>query len=364
MARPQTLPLTDKDTVDVAGLAAFLRARGVALADAVTVTRFPGGHSNLTYLVDDGALQVIVRAPPPGAHTVSGHDMVREARVLQAVGGRGVKVPRVLAVGEDAASSPLGAPFFAMERVAGRVLRHKLPDDVVLDATRMQTLTTALVDELAALHALDLDDGTPEARALMALGKPEGYVQRQVDGWIARYEKAKTDDISDIDAVVAWLRAGVSAFPSSRPSIVHNDFKLDNVVVSDDATAICAVLDWELATVGEPLLDLGTTLAYWVQADDGDDVKALPMGLTWLPGCLRRAEVVARWAERTGRAVENDALVFAFVLASFKVAVIAQQIYARYQRGFSTDPRFAMLDFAVAVIGARARRAIDDATVG
>jgi len=352
--KPRTVPLSASDRVDVAGLAAFLRAAGVDVDDAAfEVSRFPGGHSNLTYLVQAGPRQVVVRAPPPGAHTVSGHDMVREHRLLQALRPHYDKVPATVAVCSDAATSPLGVPFYAMEAVAGRVLRHKVPDDVSLDEATMARLSTTLVDELAAIHSVDVT-----AAGLADLGKPDGYVQRQVDGWCARYDKARTDDVSDIDAIMAWLKTHVPTTTSGPPTIVHNDFKLDNLVLADDdVTRIVAVLDWELCTIGEPLTDLGTTLAYWVQGSDGDDVKSLPMGLTWLPGTISRHQVMRRWEERTGRAADD--VLFYYVLASFKVAVIAQQIYARFARGFTTDERFALLGLAVAVIGARTVRALE-----
>lgn len=354
MTRPATVPLTEQDRVDTATLQRFLQERAGVTGDIV-VSRFPGGHSNLTYLVESAGRPLVVRAPPPGAHTVSGHDMVREARILRALGPAGVKVPGVVAVCDDATTSPLQAPFYAMEAVSGRVLRHKVPRDVTLDAPTMRALTTNLVDELATLHAVDV-----ACAGLSDLGRPDGYVQRQVDGWCARYDKSRTDDVSDVDRIMAWLKGHVPVTTSGPPTIVHNDFKLDNVVVGgDDVTRIIAILDWELCTIGEPLTDLGTTLAYWVEGRDGNDVKALPMGLTWLDGCLSRAEVAAHWSERTGRTVSSSDLLFYFVLASFKVAVIAQQIYARYARGFTTDERFALLGLAFAVIAARTVRVLD-----
>jgi aminoglycoside phosphotransferase (APT) family kinase protein len=360
MASPyKTVPLGERDHVDFGALAAFLAAHGEDVGGGgVDVSRFPGGHSNLTYLLSlKNGRDLVLRAPPPGAHTVSGHDMLREAKVMRALRSSCDKVPRVVAICDDVATSPLGAPFFVMEAQPGLILRHKAPSDVTLDVDVMRRLTTALCDELSGLHRIDAS--APE---IAALGKPEGYVQRQVDGWCARYEKARTDDVSDIDAIMAWLKKNVPQTPSGPPTVVHNDFKLDNVVVdNDDVTRVVSILDWELATVGEPLTDLGTTLAYWVQADDGDDVKALPMGLTHLPGALSRLEVAARWEQQTGREAKD--LLFYYVLASFKVAVIAQQIYARYARGFSTDPRFAMLGFAVAVIAAKTTRALEKGSI-
>ncbi|MDP2343845.1 MAG: phosphotransferase family protein [Deltaproteobacteria bacterium] len=351
---PGTVALTDRDVVDVKALGAWLLARGIG-DGAVDVTRFPSGHSNLTYLVQTAGRSVVLRAPPPGAATIggAGHDVVREQRILSRLKPVYAKVPATLGFQETAEGSPLGVPFYLMERVEGRVLRHRKPKDIELPPATMQALTEGFVDELATLHKVDV-----AAAGLADLGKPEGYVQRQVDGWRGRYDKARTDEISDLERTSIWLKDNVPSTSSGPPTLVHNDFKLDNLVLADDdVTRIVAVLDWELCTIGEPLTDLGTSLAYWVEDGDGDDVKALPMGLTWLPGCLTRAQIVSRWEERSGREAEH--LLFYYVLATFKVATIAQQIYSRYVKGFTKDERFALLGFATAVIGARAAKALD-----
>ncbi len=356
-----TVALTDKDTVDVAALRAWLHDKDVFgrnIGDIV-VTRFPAGHSNLTYLVDGPGRSVVLRAPPPGAATIggAGHDMVREARILQRLKPVYEKVPTVLGVQDTAEGSPLGVPFYAMQKLEGRVLRQKKPKDLDLTPAIMKKLTEGFVDELAGLHAVDVG-----AAGLADIGKPDGYVQRQVDGWTGRYEKAKTDEISDLDNAAAWLKANTPLTTSGPPSIVHNDFKLDNLVLdAHDPTTIVGVLDWELSTLGEPLTDLGTSLAYWVESGDGDDVKALPMGLTWLDGALTRRQIVDRWQHKTGREAQH--LLFYYILASFKVATIAQQIYARYVKGFTKDERFALLGFATAVIGGRIARALDAGSI-
>lgn len=360
-AKGSTVALTDKDAVDVDALRVWLHDRDVfgrAIGDIV-VTRFPAGHSNLTYLVDGPRRSVVLRAPPPGAATIggAGHDMVREARILQRLKPVYDKVPAVLGVQESAEGSPLGVPFYAMEKIEGRVLRQKKPKDLELTPAIMRKLTEGFVDELAGLHGVDVG-----AAGLADIGKPEGYVQRQVDGWVGRYEKAKTDEISDLENAATWLKANTPTTTSGPATVVHNDFKLDNLVLdAADPTKIVAVLDWELSTLGEPLTDLGTSLAYWVEAKDGDDVKALPMGLTWLDGALTRQQIVGRWEEKTGRTASH--LLFYYVLASFKVATIAQQIYARYVKGFTKDERFALLGFATAVIGGRIARSLEAGSV-
>ncbi len=356
-----TVALTDKDVikgaVDAAALGRWLHERGLG-DGAVDVTRFPSGHSNLTYRVQTGGRSLVLRAPPPGAATIAaGHDVVREHRILTRLKPLYAKIPTPLGSQETAEGSPLRVPFYVMEQVGGRILRHKRPKDIELTPSLMQALSTACVDELASLHRVDVG-----AAGLLDIGKPEGYVQRQVDGWRSRYDKARTDEISDLERVSLWLKDNVPATSSGPPTLVHNDFKLDNLMLhNDDLTRIVAVLDWELSTVGEPLTDLGTTLAYWIEEGDGDDIKALPMGLTWLPGCLSRRAIVSRWEEQSGRRAEH--LLFYYVLAMFKVATIAQQIYARYVKGFTKDERFALLGFATAVIGAKAVSSLDAGAV-
>jgi aminoglycoside phosphotransferase (APT) family kinase protein len=362
-AGPGTVALTDKDPVDPARLGAWLVQQGLVASEAASslaVGRFPGGHSNLTYRVvvgDAGAPEqqrrFILRAPPPGARAIAaGHDMVREHRVWTALQPHFSEAPTPLAVATDAETSPLGVPFFVMAERPGLILRHKPPVGVALPPARMAAISTAVVDTLARLHGVDAS-----APALAALGKPDGYVARQVEGWTARYAKARTDTVSDLEQIAVWLHDNIPGHSSGPPTVVHNDFKLDNVVLDEDEpTVVRGVLDWELCTIGEPLTDLGTTLAYWVHGDDGDDVKALPFGLTHLPGTLRRDEVVARWEAQTGR--RADAVLFYFVLASFKVATIAQQLHDRWAQGHTKDPRFATLGFAAAVIGARAMRVL------
>lgn len=349
-----------KPPLEVAHVEA-LRAR-FGLSPGMTVEKLSGGASNITLLVKDGARELIVRTPPPGAkHIKAGHDVIREARIIEKLEStflRGNKplVPHVHAIVED--ESVIGVPFFAMDRVAGRVLRSRVPKDTALSSTTMRALSENFVDTLVALHAIDVT--TP---AWASVGRPEGYVQRQVDGWIERYEKSVVDENSDLVRTAEWLRANLPAHLRGatgvgRVAMVHNDFKYDNVVLeNDDLSRIVAVLDWELATVGEPLTDLGTMLAYWVEATDDEAFQQLPLCLTFLPGNLTRMEIVRRYEERTGRAVDD--LVFHVVLASFRIAVIAQQIYFRFAKGFTQDPRLAMMGLASAVIAAKTTRILD-----
>lgn len=343
--------MSELDAVQQSALLARL-----GLSATATVEKVSGGASNITLLVKDGARELIVRTPPPGAkHIKAGHDVVREARIIEKLRPQFPLVPRVEAIVED--ESIIGVPFFAMERLAGRVLRSRVPKDTALSSDTMRALSENFVDTLVALHSVDVTK--PE---WAGVGKPEGYVQRQVDGWIERYEKSVVDENSDLVRVAAWLKGNIPAHLRGsgvgRVAMVHNDFKYDNVVLdAADLSKIVGVLDWELSTVGEPMTDLGTVLAYWVEATDDEALRALPLCLTYLPGNLTRLEIVRRYEEKTGRAVED--LVFHVVLASFRVAVITQQIYFRFAKGFTTDPRLGMMGLATAVIGARTARVLD-----
>jgi aminoglycoside phosphotransferase (APT) family kinase protein len=302
----------------------------------------------LTYLLRDGPRELVLRRPPRGAKEIrAGHDMLREFRILTALHPIWPKVPRPIAfVPEE--RSPLGAPFYVMERVAGLILRG----DPALQREDLRSIAEALVDTLAEIHAIDV-----AAAGLADLGRPDGYLTRQVDGWAARFERAATDDAPDLGPLVAWLRASTPASPA--PTLVHNDFKLDNVVLDpEDPTRVRAVLDWEMSTVGDPLLDLGTSIAYWQDPGDPEELRALRLGGG---GNLTRRDVVERYAARTGRAVTH--MPFYYALALFKVAVIAQQIYARYRRGLTADERFARMGDAVRVLGRAGARAAQSSEV-
>ena len=347
-----------EDRFDEGALAEFLRQAfpaDFAAAGVVSVSQFPGGHSNLTYLVRFGGREAVLRRPPHGANVATAHDMRREFDVLSALGSLYSKAPKALAFCGDA--SVIGAPFFLMERSHGVILRDRRPPPGVdLPPERMRELSEALVDALGELHALDVSSGP-----VASLGKPEGYAVRQVAGWTERWNRAKTEDVAPLDEAAAWLGSRIP--PPGRPALVHNDFKYDNLVLDPaDPTRIVAVLDWEMATLGDPLLDLGTTLGYWVDPDDAPDVKALPFGATLVPGNLSRAEVVSRWAERTER--DASQVLFAYVYGLFKIAVIAQQIYRRFAEGKTRAPRFAALLEGVRVLGRQAARALERGRIG
>ncbi|RYE84905.1 MAG: phosphotransferase family protein [Myxococcales bacterium] len=335
------------EELDAGRLADVLRER-LGLAGPVAVRQFGSGHSNLTYLVTVGERELVLRRPPFGSKVKSAHDMGREGRILERLSAVYPKAPRPLLVVDD--DGPLGAPFYVMERRAGVILRKDLPDGLTLEPGDIRRLHTNLIDALAELHGLD-----PAAAGLGDLGKPEGYIERQVSGWSKRYEGSKTDAIEAIDTVGRWLADHRPA--DGAGALIHNDFKLDNVVLDPaDPTRLTAVLDWEMATVGSPLMDLGTTLGYWVNADDPDDHQLVRWGPTTVPGSLTRQQLVDRYAERTGREVEQPVFYYAFGL--FKTAVVLQQIYYRYKQGLTKDARFAHLIMGVHVLAQSAERAI------
>ncbi|MHB8872501.1 MAG: phosphotransferase family protein [Myxococcaceae bacterium] len=338
------------EELDTARLEGYLRAKLPDFTGPLSVEQFPSGHSNLTYLLEAGGTQWVLRRPPFGTRVKTAHDMGREFRILSGLRPVYPKVPRPLVYCEDL--EVIGAPFYVMERVRGVILRGSNPKVAAAIAPEsMRTLSTVLVDTLAELHAVDV-----VAAGLGDLGHPEGYVRRQVEGWTRRYFDAKTDEVPQIEQAAAWAAHHLP--PESGAALIHNDFKYDNLVLDPaDLTRIVAILDWEMATVGDPLTDLGTTLGYWQDPDDPEEHKLLPFGPTLLPGNLTRPEVVERYAKVSGRDVSG--VLFYYVFALFKIAVIAQQIYKRYVEGFTKDERFAAMIMGVNILGQQAARAIE-----
>jgi aminoglycoside phosphotransferase (APT) family kinase protein len=332
-------------SIDVAALDAWLRTlHPDVLGDATTslrVTRFAGGYSNLTYLVERGARAMVLRRPPPGVGSGPAHDVVREYALLRAVWPITGQVPEPIALCEDV--SVLGAPFYLMRRVEGVILRDRAPDGVVLDAAMMRELCESFVDAMVAVHAIDVRAG-----GLEALGRGDGYVARQVAGWTKRWLASRTVDVPDMDPLAVWL-AGHQPSPSATAVLIHNDFKFDNLVLDPSRLShVRAVLDWEMATIGDPLMDLGTTLAYWIEPTDPPLFRALGLGITALPGAWMRAQLIAAYAERTRRDV--SAMPFYQAFGRFKLAVVAQQLHARFVRGLTSDARFAGLDAVVRLL--------------
>lgn len=343
-----TTPPRPGETLDAARLDAYLRATVPDLDGALTIEQFPGGFSNLTYLLRVGEREMVLRRPPFGANIRGGHDMGREYRVLSGLYPVYPKVPRPLAYCDDL--DVMGAPFYVMERVRGVILRPNSPLVAAgaLTPDVMRRVCRSLIDTLVELHGLDY-----AAAGLGDLGKPDGYVARQVAGWTRRYEAARSDDIQAMQDIARWLAANIP--PSPAATLIHNDYRYDNVVLDPaDLARIQAILDWEMATLGDPLSDVGTTLAYW--SEDGDPPELRQFGLTTLPGNLDRQGFVDTYAARSGRDV--SASLFYYVYGLFKNAVIIQQIYARYRAGHTQDERFAGLLALVVAYARLASRAV------
>lgn len=336
------------EELHVPALETWLLAQLPGTTGPLRVAQFPSGFSNLTYLLSLGELELVLRRAPRGAAARGGHDMGREYRLLAALHPVYDKAPEPLAWCEDAAV--IGAPFYVMRRVRGVVLRSRVPDGLALDADGFAALSAGFVDELATLHAVDIGANP----ALQGFGHGEGYGQRQIEGWTQRYTAARTDDSPDLAPLAHWLAQHLPR--ETGPALIHNDFKYDNVLLDPTApTRILAVLDWEMATVGDPAYDLGTTLAYWSEAGDPGGLRRF--GTTHLPGNLDRAGVIAAYERHSGRRIDDPVFLFAYGL--FKLAGIMQQIYARYRRGNTQDPRFAGLIHLVRDCGDLAQRAID-----
>ena len=328
----------------------------VKATESITATRVGGGYSNLTYDVvigrDTFARHVILRRPPVGVRAERGaHDMRREFRVLSVVHGSGVPVPVPIALCED--ESVLGGMFFLMSKVDGVAVRTLDDAPALRDPAVMRRMSESCIDALARLHALPV-----ASTALYDASRAEGYGARQVENWRARWHAARPADVPDLDAeiVFAWLAAHLPA--PLPPALLHNDWKFDNLLVdAADPSVIHGVLDWEMATVGDPRFDLATALGYWVQADDPPMLQKLALGVTNAPGCLTRSEVVARYAQARGTAVDEPVYWWVFGLA--KVAVIVVQLYARFVAGTTRDARFALLGGMAALLMRTARTALE-----
>jgi aminoglycoside phosphotransferase (APT) family kinase protein len=343
-------PIRPGEEIDLAALNAYLSSQEAIASPITEVQQFPGGYSNLTYfLKTEDQQEFVLRRPPFGAeHIKGGHDMAREYRVLTMIQSAGFqKIPQPILLCEDL--DVMGCPFYIMERVQGVILRAQTAPKLSLSADQLRATSEALVDNLAHLHAINI-----EATGLIQIGKPEGYIRRQVEGWHKRYLASQTDDLPVMEQLYQWLTDSMPA--ENSPTLIHNDYKYDNVVLNPtDLSDILAVLDWEMCTVGDPLMDVGTALSYWAEAGDGAFERSF--NLTWLPGNLTRREFADRYAEKSGRDVSN--MLYYYVFGLFKNTVVIQQIYARWKKGLTQDERFAGLLYGIQSLSGTAAKAVE-----
>ncbi len=332
---PDTAAVRPGEELNREALADYLSRNLPEGASGVTVEQFPKGHSNLVYLIRTDAREYVLRRPPLGPLAPKAHDMAREYRVLDAVHPHFPEAPRVFLLCEDPAV--IGSTFFLMERRRGIVIRDSVPSELAAIPDYPRLVSEAFIDCLVRLHSIDVS----EAR-LGSLGKPAGFVERQVRGWAERWNGAKTEELPEMDRIVGWLRDRLP--PSVDITLVHNDYKLDNVMLRPKGDGVEAVLDWEMATIGDPLADLGLTMCYWAWASvaAADAPHPATPDLTSQPGWYTRGQFLQRYAERTGRDLTH--IRYHEVLGIFKLAVILQQIYYRFHRGQTQDERFRTFD--------------------
>jgi aminoglycoside phosphotransferase (APT) family kinase protein len=349
---PGAGPVRDEDAFDVVALDSWVRERVHLPTGLPQVPQFRGGASNLTFLLRYPGRDLVMRRPPAGHKAASAHDMRREAEIQRLLAPWFPAVPEVLGYTDDPAV--LGSEFYVMAHVPGLILRGDLPAGLTLEAAEARDLALGMFDSLADLHSVDI-----RASGLDTFWRGSGYVRRQVEGWSQRYRAAKTDDVPAGEDVMAWLDAHQPDDVAAR--MIHGDWRFDNLVVDpDDLSCVRAVLDWEMATVGDPLMDLGASLAYWVQADDDPVFQMFRRQPSNLPGMPTRAEVVAHYLDRTGVTLPPAGWQFYEVYGLFRLAVIAQQIWYRYRAGETTNPAFAQFGGAVAYLIARAARIISE----
>lgn len=365
---PGAGPVREEDAFDVSAVAQWVRDNtegrlggDPALDGDPHVQQFTGGSSNLTYLLryaaadgDGTGLDLILRRPPTGTKAKGAHDMGREHRIQQGLAGVFPHVAEMVCYCED--QSVCGSEFYVMRRVEGTILRQDVPPELGLDESGVHALCLAAIDVLVELHGVDV-----EAAGLADLSRGEGYVARQVGGWNERYARALTPDVDALEDVRDWLAANQPV--DVGQCLIHNDFRFDNLVLDpDDPTRVVAVLDWEMATVGDPLMDLAGVLSYWVQADDDEQRLALRLQATHTPGMLTRQEVLDLYLARTGRSLPPEGWRFYEVFGLFRLAVIGQQIYYRFFHGQTHNPAYERFADLVRYLGDRCRAIVGGAT--
>lgn len=326
------------EELDLEALTAYLRDKlALARQAKLEIEQFPGGHSNLTYLIRCENQEYVLRRPPVGPVAPTAHDMPREFKLLAVIHPHFPLAPKPILLCEDA--NIIGVPFYLMERRRGLIVRSRIPEEIGESLVLRRRLSEAVVDTLVALHAIDI-----YSAGIVNIGKPEGFVERQVRGWAGRWERSTTGELAEMDGLISWLRYRIppdSGPNAQRPTLVHNDFKLDNLMLDhQEPWKIVAVLDWEMCTVGDPLIDLGLAISYWTML--GGERQSSLRAVTNGPGWMTREEIIERYQTKTGRDLSQ--IVFYETFARFKVAVVIQQIYYRYVQGQTQDQRFQNFD--------------------
>jgi len=352
---PETIAIREGEDFDHARLAAYLRGKLPDSEQSLEVVQFAGGHANLTYLLRYGTTEYVLRRPPIGPVAPSSHDMGREFRVLSVLYKGYPLAPRAFVFCEDAAI--IGAPFFVMQRRRGIVVRRTIPAEWGggTDPVVNRKISEVLIDTLADLHDVDY-----RAIGLGDLGKPEGFLRRQVDGWTARYERAKTKEVALVNEMAEWLRANMP--PSPTPTLLHNDWRLDNMMLDANDPGRCeAVFDWDMCTVGDPFADLGTLLSAWIEESEGGAGQGQVGMPSNTPGFLTRRAAVERYGKRRG--VDVSHVPYYYVFGIFKIAVVLQQIYYRYHVGQTKDQRFQFFEQGAEMLFWRAKETSEKLTV-
>lgn len=316
----------------------------------LTIEQFGAGHSNLTYAIKIGDWEAVLRRPPHGPVAQKAHDMQREYHFLKKLHPAYSLAPEPYLYSED--ETIVGSPFFMMERKKGIVLDTSFPESIDYHPGIGRTISQNLVKELVKLHQVD-----SEKTGLITLAKPDGFMERQVKGWINRYKKAKTDDIPQVDDLMDYLDEHIP--DTTESTVIHYDYKLNNAMFSEDLNEMIGLFDWEMSTVGDPLADVAVAMSYWMEEEDD---KLLKYGLgkppvTVLPGFYTRAEFLAAYSDQSGRDLSK--IDYYMTFAYFKLAVIGQQIYYRYKKGQTNDPRFAQLNVLVENMMKQAIRTIE-----
>ena len=349
----EAVEVREGESLDLNKVDQYLKQALPDLEGPLTVKQFPGGASNLTYLLQYLNRDLILRRPPFGRIAKSAHDMIRESNIMQALRPVYPYVPAVLAQCQN--HDVMGCDFYVMERLVGIIPRQEMPKEVTLSEAETRQLCLNVIDKLLELHQVDY-----KKAGLEGIGKGEGYVKRQIEGWSDRYVKAMTEDATSFEPVMAWLK---EKMPNDVGTcIIHNDYRFDNVVLNpENPFDIIGVLDWEMATLGDPLMDLGNSLAYWVQADDDAQFQFMRRQPTHLKGMLTRKEVIDYYLGKSG--LPQAAFDFYEIYGLFRLAAIIQQLYYRYFNGQTKDKRFAGFVHTGSYLEQRCLKLIDKSTL-